>query len=498
MIKTFASFGYEGSMVDIEVDLRNGISAVDIVGFADAGVGELRERLRAVFRNQNLEFPSERVLISLSPADVRKEGAGYELPIALAILAAQSKLDVAENIFCIGELQLSGNTAGFIHGVYAALQTAQANGIKYAIIPDNAEMIVPDGIQVYRAHSLRDAYAKLIKLSGKNAVSGEVSFSRISEDETTLDTLTEKQYEGIEWLKYSMMLAAAGRHNLIAVGGPGCGKTAALMRFPEITPDLTSNEAASVMRIHSLAGLLQGHEAGTMQKRPFRVPHQTASIEGICGGGVNCRPGEISLAHNGTLFLDEAPEFRSSVLQMLRVPLENGNITLSRAGRNTVYPADFQLLMAANPCPCGNYGSKTKICLCSAKSIDQYWRKLSSPLLDRVDIRVDMNNPGVIGWFTVEEMRKLVGKAVKVQFDRQGKFNSQLSPSEVEQYIKLDDESQRLLDHSVTRYGFSPRAITSILKVARTYSDIFGEDNVSKSAVQHAIDLRKPINDYTN
>lgn len=493
-IQTFAPFGYEGSMVDVEVDLRDGIPAVDIAGFADAGVNELRERLRSAFRNQNLEFPSKRVLISLSPADVRKEGAGYELPIALAILAAQNNLNVKERVFCTGELQLSGNTIGLMTGTYAALQTAVANGIKYAIVPVGTE-VVPDGITVLYAKNLCEAYQKLVRLAGACATEGEVAFSPIRDEEETLDTLKEEQYKGIEWLKFAMMLAAAGRHNIIATGSPGSGKTAALMRMGEISPDLTANEVPSTMRIHSLAGILHWCDTG-MKKRPFRMPHQTASIEGICGGGVNCRPGEISLAHNGMLFLDEAAEFKSSVLQMLRVPLENGYITLSRAGRNTTYPAKFQLLMTSNPCPCGNYGSKDKICLCSAKSIDQYWRKFSAPLLDRVDIRVDMNNPGIIGWFTVEEMRKLVGKAVKAQFARQGKFNNDLSPADIAQTIHLSGECQRLLDHSTAQYGFSPRAVTSILKVARTYSDIFGEENISKAAVQTAIDLRKPINDY--
>lgn len=496
MIKTFASFGYEGSMVDVGVDLRSGIPAVDIVGFADSGVSELRERLRTAFKNQDLEFPDKRVLISLCPADIRKEGASYELPVALAILAAHNKLDIKEDIFCMGELQLSGTTRSSMTGTYAALQTAAANGIKYAIIPDSTEVVVPDGIQIYRVTSLKDAFSKLVSIVSNMAVAGEVTFTRIHPDEETLDSLKESNYKGIEWLKFAMMLAAAGRHNILATGSPGCGKAAALQRLPEITPDLTANEAQSVMRIHSLAGLLHWHDTG-IKKRPFRIPHQTASIEGICGGGVNCRPGEISLAHNGTLFLDEAAEFKSSVLQMLRVPIESGSITLSRAGRQTVYPAKFQLAMATNPCPCGNYGSKDKICLCSAKSIDQYWRKFSSPLLDRVDIRVNMYEPGSQAGWTVNEMRNAVGKAVKTQFDRQGKFNNDLSPSEIAQTIVLSEECQSLVDKAKERYGLSPRAVTSILKVARTYSDVFGETDISVNAIQTAIDLRKPINDYT-
>jgi magnesium chelatase family protein len=232
---------------------------------------------------------------------------------------------------------------------------------------------------------------------------------------------------------------------------------------------------------------------------PFRIPHQTASIEGICGGGPNCRPGEISLAHNGVLFLDEAAEFRSSVLQMLRVPLENGTISLSRAGRTTVYPARFQLLMAVNPCPCGNYGSKSKICLCSLKSIDQYWKKFSAPLLDRVDLRVFVENnaeetctpedrPGLT---TTEEIRTGVARAIKAQRKRQGQKNALLSPQEILDHCQLDSEGRKLLDTATLRYGFSPRAIASCLKVARTIADIAGEKDIKGNHMEEAIEFHK-------
>ena len=495
IIQTFTPFGYEGSMVTVEVDLRKGIPAVDIVGLADSEVSSFRERLRSAFKNQGLEFPSERVLISLSPADIKKEGSGYELPVALAILAAQNNLTLNEKVFCMGELQLSGKTRGSLCGTYAALQTAVANGFKYAIIPDGTEVAVPKGITVYKVENLPEAYSKLSIICNGFAKVSDVAFPPIPFEEHSLDTLTEKDYSGIEWLKFGMMIAAAGRHNILAVGGHGGGKTEALKLMGELTPNLTEEEAESVMRIHSLAGIM--HFTNSISKRPFRAPNATTTVEGMCGGGANCRPGEISLAHNGMLFLDDAAEFKTSVLQMLRVPLESGSITLSRAGRNTTYPADFQLLMTTQSCPCGNYGSKERVCLCSGRSIDQYWRKFSAPLLDRVDIRINMFEPGNQKGWTVEEMRAAVGRAFKAQLDRQGKFNSALTPNEIEEYIVLDDTCRDILDKARVKYGFSFRAISSIMKLARTYSDIFGEEKISEAAIKTAIDLRKPVNDYS-
>jgi magnesium chelatase family protein len=266
-----------------------------------------------------------------------------------------------------------------------------------------------------------------------------------------------------------MTVAAAGRHHIMAWGSPGCGKSMALQHLPEITPLLLPEERLPVERIYSLAGMDIKPDAF----RPFRVPHQTASIEGICGGGPNCRPGEITLAHNGTLFLDEAAEFRTSVLQMLRCPLESGTITLCRAGRSTTFPANFQLAMAVEPCPCGNYGSHDKICLCSAKSIDQYWKKFSAPLLDRINIRFNCNE--VIEDFTdftVEEARKRIKLAWERQYKRCGRMNQYLSPQEIAETIVISPEAQKRLDKEIERCGLSPRAISNIIKVAQTIKDI--------------------------
>lgn len=399
-IYSYSPFGYEGALVTVEVDLRRGIPAVDVVGLADGAVKESRERMRSAIRNSGFEFPMERVLISLSPADLKKEGAGFDLALALAVLDAgkesKGSSDSEGSVLVMGELELSGALRP-VRGVHGAVSTAFASGISYCIVPvtNAAEAREVKGMKVFAADSLQDAFHALYKpelfiasarcenaFLPEGAVEVEgVPFGPVDH---TIDFSDVKRQD---FLVRALQVAAAGGHNLLAFGQPGCGKTLALQRFSQLLPLLTVEEAQSVTRIHSLAGIL-GANQPLLRIPPFRMPHQTASIEGICGGGVNCRPGEVSLAHNGVLFLDEAAEFRSSVLQMLRVPLENGSITLSRAGRSTVFPARFQLLMATNPCPCGNFGSPHKLCLCSAKSVEQYWRKFSGPLLDRVDIRV--------------------------------------------------------------------------------------------------------------
>lgn len=512
-IFSFSPFGYEGALVTVEVDLRRGIPAIDIVGLADGAVKEAKERMQAAIRNSGFDFPPERVLISLSPADLKKEGAGFDLPLAMAVLSANAEANgeqnfISEPILIMGELELSGKIRP-VKGIHAAVSTAAASGILRCIVPlqnaDEAREI--SGVQVYGADSLENSFRALLDHSFYESRSqetesnhlppgcidvGGIFFPEISPGYEFAELKGQKQ------LIRSLQIAAAGGHNLIALGAPGCGKTMAIQKFPTINPLLTLEEAQSVTRIWSLAGLIKPSEP-LVRIPPFRIPHQTSTIEGICGGGPNCRPGEISLAHNGILFLDEAAEFRSSVLQMLRVPLENGSITLSRAGRTTNYPANFQLLMAVNPCPCGNFGSKTKLCLCSAKSVELYWKKISSPLLDRIDLRVFVENhssegidyeerPGLT---TTEEIRIGVAKAVKAQRKRQGIKNAKLSPQEIAEHCKIDSCTKKVLDDAINRYGFSPRAISSCLKVARTVADIDGEETILPVHMSEAVELRK-------
>ncbi len=479
-IYSFSPFGYEGSLVNVETDLRRGIPALDIVGLADNAVKDSRERSRAAITNSGFEFPVERVLISLSPADLKKEGAGFDLPIALSILSAKDDYPRSQSadVLVMGELELSGKLRS-VRGVYPALVSAVARGIKYAILPEGVELAKPNGIHTIYVKDLREAYDALVRIDEYEAV-GNGEFDDKTEEkeskmniefvdtgrEETLDTI-----EGHNGLKYAMTVAVAGRHNILAYGAPGCGKTMILQRMGEITPKLLPEEAQSTTRIHSIAGLLEPSQ-NLMEVRPFRMPHQTASIEGMCGGGANCRPGEISLAHNGVLFLDEAAEFRTSVLMMLRVPLESGHITLSRAGRSTVYPANFQLAIATNPCPCGNYGSKDKVCLCSARTIDLYWRKFSAPLLDRIAIRFNCESEKAYAPLNLETMREMVKRAWEKQYARQGKLNSALTPSEEAQFIKLSNDASIALNRAIERNNLSARAVSQIKRVAQTLVDM--------------------------
>ncbi len=504
LIFSFSPFGYEGALVTVEVDLRRGIPAVDIVGLADGAVKESRERMQAAIRNSGFEFPNERVLISLSPADLKKEGAGFDLPIALSVILSNVPKSVSEKfitdaVLVMGELELSGKVRS-IKGVHAAISTAVANGITRCIVPSGNldEALEVEGALVYGANSLADAFSAL---SDVNVFKEKKLDVKNKDDVEFADLGNAYRFEDIKGqfkLVRGLQIAAAGGHNVLALGAPGCGKTMAMQKFPGINPLLSMDESQSVTRIWSLAGLIKPNEP-LIRVPPFRMPHQTATIEGICGGGVDVRPGEISLAHNGVLFLDEAGEFRSSVLQMLRVPLESGCITLSRAGRSTCYPANFQLLMAVNPCPCGNYGSKTKLCLCSSKSVEQYWRKFSAPLLDRIDLKIfvenESDNPDIEevreGLQSTEEIRVGVKRAVEIQRKRQKKKNADLLPSEIEEFCKLDENSTVILEKAINRYGFSPRSISSILKVARTISDIDGEVSISVRALAESIEYKK-------
>lgn len=512
-IYSFSPFGYEGALVTVEVDLRRGIPAIDIVGLADSAVKESRERMQAAIRNSGFQFPLERVLISLSPADLRKEGAGFDLPVALGVLAAGAQNAginsfISEPILVMGELELSGNIRG-VKGVHAAVATAVSCGITRCIVPvqnaDEAREV--NGAIVCGAEKLEDAFRALSDISFFESrlplsKAGNLPAGCEETDGVYFPVISPgyeyAEIRGQQELIRGLQIAAAGGHNFLAVGAPGCGKTMAIQKFPAINPVLTVEEAQSVTRIWSLAGLIKPSQP-LIRIPPFRIPHQTASIEGICGGGPNCRPGEISLAHNGVLFLDEAAEFRSSVLQMLRVPLENGSVTLSRAGRSTNYPARFQLLMACNPCPCGNYGSKTKICLCSSKSIDQYWKKFSAPLLDRVDLRVFVeNNTDEKGETqdrtslrTTEEIRQGVARAVIAQRKRQGIKNARLAPQEILEHCPISKEVQEVLDKGVMRYGFSPRSVSSCIKVARTIADITGSTNILPEHMSESIAYHK-------
>lgn len=508
-IFSFSPFGYEGSIVTVEVDLRRGIPAVDIVGLADGAVKESRERMRSAIRNSNFEFPMERVLISLSPADLKKEGAGFDLAIALAVLSESECLKaengncsslIEENILVMGELELSGKLRG-VRGVNAAASTAFASGIMYCIVPkenaDEAREVF--GMKVFAAGNLEEAFNAIHNIELFTAQSLAKEQNSVPDGfelvEGVLFAKPDGQFDfsiagNQKKLVRALQIAACGGHNLLAFGPPGCGKTMCLQKFGELLPALTMEESYSVTRIYSLAGNLSSNNP-LIRKPPFRIPHQTASIEGICGGGPNCRPGEISLAHNGVLFLDEASEFRTSVLQILRVPLELKQITLTRAGRSTVFPANFQLAMATNLCPCGNYGTPDKTCLCSAKTIELYWKKFGGPLLDRVAIQFWVNEEHnfVPPHTSLSDLREMIKRAWEIQIKR-GVFNEYMSDAEINMYIQkaTSKTAMEILNNNSHKYEFSPRVLKNVLKLARTLADMNGleliEDEIMKLAIQ--------------
>ena len=544
-IMSFSPFGYEGSLVTVEVDLRRGIPAVDMVGLADNAVKEARERMRAAIRNSGFDFPGERILISLSPADVKKEGAGFDLAIALAVLDKSTRPEVPEPfnfekaVLVMGELELSGRIRP-VRGVHAALFMAREKGIRYCIVPAeneaeaalfsrSSETVFCEGdcqtglqppfasMQVFAAAHLTDAFALLCSVRDgekefSNAINADCKVSEVctedakprgqKKDEEVVfsdfpSELDYREIKGQPFLIRALQIAAAGRHNLIVYGSPGCGKTLALSRFYTLLPRLTEEEALPVTRIYSIAGILP---AGTrmLYDAPFRRPHQSSSLEGIIGGGLHCRPGEISLAHNGVLFLDEAADFRSSVLQALRVPLEEGKISLSRAGRTAVYPARFQLLLAANPCPCGNFGSEDKICLCHPRSVEEYWRRFSAPLLDRIDIRIALSKAGSGQSFDTQNteqctafLRSGIARAAAVQRRRQEKPNACLEAAEIRRLCPLDGESEAVLNDSARRFGFSSRGIHSCVKLARTIADLEERRTIEKKDIEEAVLLHR-------
>ena len=462
MIYSFSPFGYNGSIVSIEVDLRHGIPATDIVGISDGAVKETRERVQSAIRNSGLEYPNERVLISLSPADLKKEGTVFDLSIALGIL----QKNFTKNVLVMGELELSGAIRP-VRGVYAACSTAIASGFQYAIVPmENLNEALESGINAIGCATLSEAFNLPEELSTRKiaSVGGyDETISFREPDEKLSIKMTEKEM-------LALVVGASGRFNMMFYGSPGSGKTMLMQYMQYLTPSLTEEESKSVKRIYSLAGY--GNKDENKVYPPFRMPHQTASIEGICGGGPNCRPGEITLAHNGVLFLDEAAEFRSSVLQMLRVPLENKSITLSRAGRTTTYPANFQLIMATNPCPCGNYGSKDKICLCSAKSVELYWKKLSGPLLDRVPIRLHINpSEGVLKTYSLEELQSYVKKAT----EKSREIGTSFRDLSEEQALSMipNDIFNRLVNNAIS-LGWSDRRRFDLYRVWITIVSAFG------------------------
>ena len=499
IVKSMSLQGLEGFLVDVQVDVSAGMPNWEVVGLPDATVKESKERVRTAIKNSGYEFQSRRIVINLAPADTRKEGSFFDLPIAIGILIdfQNIKPQNLEDTVFIGELSLSGNI-NKINGVLPMCIEAKKLGIKRVILPDeNAkEAAIVEGLEVIGANNLKQVVDYLNGNLKIESVSTNIEEILKEKHKYTLDF---SEVKGQEQVKRALEIAAAGGHNILMVGTPGSGKTKLARRIPSILPDLTFEEALEITKIHSIAGLLS-KDIPILLTRPFRSPHHTITINSLVGGGKIPKPGEISLAHFGVLFLDELPEFNKNTLEVLRGPLEDREVTISRVNASLTYPANFMFVASMNPCPCGYYGSKDKECTCTPEAISRYMGKISGPLLDRIDIQVEVSQVKYKKLAsedrieTSEEIKKRVDKARKIQLERYKKdgifSNSELTPSLSNIYCKLDLKSKEIVQNAFDKLGLSARAYGRILKVARTIADLDGKENIEAKHIAEAIQYR--------
>lgn len=499
-IKTCTLQGLEGDIVNIEADLSNGLPKFLIVGLPDIAIKESIERVRAAIKNSGFEFPLKRITINLSPANLHKDGSQMDLGIAVAILSANGVIDFKEDEYIIlGELSLDG-TINPINGALPMVISLREKGFKNFIVPEKnkVECAVISDISIYPVKTLSET---IDFLRGNSNIE---KYTREYINEEINYEIDYSDMKGQRFLKRALEVSAAGMHNLLMIGVPGSGKSMAAKRFPTILPSLDFEEAIEVTKIYSIAGLLKNNTL--ISTPPFRAPHHTASAVSLIGGGRIPKPGEISLAHNGVLFLDELPEFSKNVLEVLRQPLEDKSINIARANATLSYPAKFMFLASMNPCPCGYYGSSNHDCTCTMSAINRYLSKISHPLLDRIDIHIEISAVKYedisrdIKEESSETIKKRVIKARNIQKERfknsNTLTNSDILDSEISKYCKLSEKCQNIMDIAFNKYKFSARSYNKVLKVARTIADLEEEENINEAHILEAIRYRSLDSKY--